>query len=221
VAALSPQPPVPPTIRKLPATAPAALLPLSAGAPPATTAPVLVVPGPRREERVAVVTPLSEETFKIVFTASRETRQTLVAAQGLLRHRVPDGDIATIVAMALHLLVEHVTKERFGAGRKTRAPWPPAFGPASRNIPAAIRRAVFERDGGRCAFVSSDGRRCESTDGLEIDHVEGFARTHVHEIDKLRLVCRAHNQHAADQMYGREFMDKTRAPDDINLSRDK
>jgi len=221
VAALLPQAPVPPTIRRLPTVAPAPLLPLSAAAPPATTAPVLGVPSPQREERRDAVTPLSQESFKIVFTASRETRQTLVTAQALLRHRVPDGDIATILAMALRLLVEHVTKERFGAGRKTRAPRQPALGPASRHIPAAIRRAVFERDGGRCAFVSSDGRRCESIDGLQFDHVDGFARTHAHELDKLRLVCRAHNQHAADQMYGREFMDKARARDDSSLPRGK
>jgi len=46
---------------------------------------------------------------------------------------------------------------------------------------------------------------------LEVDHVEGFARTGRHEVDGLRLLCRAHNQHAAEQMYGRAFMEEARA----------
>jgi hypothetical protein len=35
-----------------------------------------------------------------------------------MRHRVPDGDLATIVDRALDLLIEGVKKERFATGRK-------------------------------------------------------------------------------------------------------
>ena len=40
---------------------------------------------------------------------------------------------------------------------------------------------------------------------------DGFARTHLHRADRIRLLCRAHNQHAAEQMYGRAFMERARA----------
>src|SRR5207248_4179380 len=40
--------------------------------------------------------------------------------QDLLRHRVPDGDLATIVEKAVDLLIEEVKKERFATGRKSR-----------------------------------------------------------------------------------------------------
>jgi hypothetical protein len=63
---------------------------------------------------------------------------------------------------------------------------------------------------GRCTFVDEQGRRCPETGGLEFDHVEGFARTHVHDPDLIRLLCRAHNQHAAEQLYGRAFMERMR-----------
>ena len=46
--------------------------------------------------------------------------------------------------------------------------------------------------------------------GLEFDHIDGFAQTHVHDVDRIRLLCRAHNQHAADQLYGRVFMGRLR-----------
>ena len=58
--------------------------------------------------------------------------------------------------------------------------------------------------------MGADGRRCSETGGLEFDHVEGFARTHLHSVDEIRLACRMHNRLAAEQMYGRAFMDRVR-----------
>ena len=84
----------------------------------------------------------------------------------------------------------------------------------SRHIPDAIKREVFERDGGRCTFADAHGRRCPETGALEFDHLDGFARTRLHRADRIRLLCRAHNQHAAEQMYGRAFMERARASTD-------
>jgi 5-methylcytosine-specific restriction endonuclease McrA len=103
-----------------------------------------------------------------------------------------------------------VKKERFGVGRNARTKARGVVETDSRHVPDAMKRAVYERDGGRCAFVDSRGKRCEETGALEIDHVDGFARTHRHDVDELRLLCRAHNQHAAETMYGRAFMDAAR-----------
>ena len=63
----------------------------------------------------------------------------------------------------------------------------------------------------RCTFTDEDGRRCGETGALEFDHLDGFARTHLHQADRIRLLCRAHNQHAAEKMYGRAFMERARA----------
>jgi len=152
--------------------------------------------------------------FQIQFVASRDFRDRVLEAQDLLRHRVPDGDLGTILGKALELLIEQVKKERFGIGRKARkgimdSKTTPEGLACSRHIPAAIRRAVWERDGGRCTITDEQGRRCEATD-VVFDHVEGFARTHAHTVAGLRLVCRAHNQFLAEQMYGRAFMEKAR-----------
>jgi len=172
-------------------------------------------PPPRRDERRAVVAPLTEETFKFQFTASRACHDKFRQAQDLLRHRIPDGDLATIFEKALDLMIEQVKKERFGTGRKARPASTEGTGEScSRHIPDAIKREVFERDGGRCTFTDEHGRRCGETSALEFDHRDGFARTRLHRADRIRLLCRAHNQHAAEQMYGRAFMERARAPVD-------
>jgi hypothetical protein len=49
---------------------------------------------------------------------------------------------------------------------------------------------------------------------LEFDHLDGFARAPVHRSDRIRLLCHAHNQHAAERMYGRDFMERARASAD-------
>ncbi len=227
VARLCPQPPVPTVVRKLPGRpdAPHEASPtFSFGAAIPVAQPELspalafvppTAPAPRREERRAVVAPLAEDTFKFQFSASRACHDKFRQAQELLRHRIPDGDLATIFEKALDLLIEQVKKERFATGRKPRqAPAENADASSSRHIPDAIKREVFERDGGRCTFSDERGRRCAETGALEFDHQDGFARTHLHRADRIRLLCRAHNRHAADQIYGRAFMERARASGD-------
>jgi hypothetical protein len=228
VARLSPQPPVPTLVRKLPSRPnPPPELPaftFSTATPVATPEPspareLPPSPPPRREERPAAVRPLAEDTFKVQFTASRSCHDKLRQAQALLRHRIPNGDVAAIFEKALDMLIEKVKKERFATGRKARQPRPEEREPStSRHIPDAIKREVFERDGGRCTFTGEGGQRCAETSALEFDHLDGFARTHVHRADRIRLLCRGHNQHAAEQMYGRAFMERARAPADRSTS---
>jgi hypothetical protein len=223
VARLAPKPPVPTVIRKVPAqvtpeTPPPSLFETAAtAASPQDSSPATewgpapaTAAVPRRDEQRAVIKPLAEETFKFQFTASRACRDKLRQAQDLLRHRVPDGDVGTIMEKALEVLIERVTKERFAEVRKPRrTAAEPISG--SRHIPNAIQREVFERDGGRCTFTDEQGRRCEEKGWIQFDHLDGFARTHLHDAGRIRLLCRAHNQHAAERMYGREFMQRARA----------
>src|SRR5439155_17483402 len=89
---------------------------------PESSAPTAFVPPapsePRRDERRARIAPLAEDIFKFQFTASRACHEKFRQAQELLRHRVPNGDVATIFEKALDLLIEKVKNERFAAGRK-------------------------------------------------------------------------------------------------------
>jgi len=85
----------------------------------------------------------------------------------------------------------------------------------TRGIPAQVRRAVFARDDGRCAFVDDEGRRCGSGWQVEFHHCVPYARGGLHGAENVELRCRAHNQYEAELEYGELFMSsvaKTRTP---------
>ena len=79
-------------------------------------------------------------------------------------------------------------------------------GGASRYVPAATRRAVWERDQARCTYVDGRGCRCRETGGLEIHHERAFAKGGGMMPSNLALRCRPHNDLAAQQDFGREFI---------------
>src|SRR6266481_4725460 len=150
VARLAPQPAVAPTIRKLPERpAPASAEPLTLALEPAPARP------PPREDHRRAIAPLAEKTYRVEFTANQELHDKLREAEDLLRHRIPNGDLACIVERALDLLIDHVKKERFAVGRKPRQPSAVVVKEeaSSRHIPDAIKRKVYERDRGRCLMI--------------------------------------------------------------------
>ena len=215
VATARPQADTPAVIRRLPGAADACLSsttrdprqstdpgqgrPAGADAPPprASTVPA---PPPR-----AVSTPLSAVRYKIQFTASREFHDKLRRLQALLRHAVPSGDLAEILERALDLLLNTVEKKKAGfTGRP--APARPSDA-RSRHIPAAVKREVWKRDGGRCAFDGPAGR-CGETAFLEYHHIVPFAAGGPATTANIALRCRSHNAHEADELARLLFTDE-------------
>jgi len=72
----------------------------------------------------------------------------------------------------------------------------------SRHIPDEVRDAVFVRDHGQCTFAGADGTRCQSTRGVQVDHIRPFAAGGTHDPANLRLLCAAHNRRAAEEAFG-------------------
>jgi len=104
------------------------------------------------------VVPLSSESFGLQVTLDRSTHEKLRRAQELLGHQIPSGDIAQVLDRVLDLAIERLEKRTFAATTKPRSGHGrPSTNP--RHIPAHVRRAVWERDGGQCTFVSEDGHR--------------------------------------------------------------
>ena len=67
---------------------------------------------------------------------------------------------------------------------------------SGRAIPAAVKREIWQRDGGRCRFVDPrTGRRCASRHLLQIDHVLPYALGGGAEPVNLRLLCSAHHRY--------------------------
>ena len=77
----------------------------------------------------------------------------------------------------------------------------------ARHIPASVRRAVFERDGGRCAYQDDRGERCRETFGLEVHHRHAHALGGSATLDNLELRCRPHNALAAEEDFGQKYME--------------
>jgi hypothetical protein len=74
------------------------------------------------------------------------------------------------------------------------------------SISRSTRRTVCERDGLRCTWRGPDGVRCESRAWLENDHADPRGRGGGSGPENIRLLCRAHNQRAAELQYGRNHM---------------
>jgi hypothetical protein len=69
-------------------------------------------------------------------------------------------------------------------------------------VPAEVKRTVWLRDLGRCAFVGEGGRRCNERAFLEFHHVKPYAAGGVATADNVELRCRGHNAYEADLFYG-------------------
>ena len=151
---------------------------------------------------------LAQDRYLLRVTVSRETHDKLRRAQALLRHAVPSGDEAQILDRALTLLVEDLERRRFA---DTSRPRPmPEGGSRSRHIPATVRRAVWKRDAGQCAFTGSEGR-CSETNVLEFHHVDPYAVGGPSTVDNIELRCRAHNAYEARLFFGGAIVREARA----------
>jgi len=146
------------------------------------------------------VRPLAAERYEIRFTASTETLEKLHAAQDLLGHAVPSGDLAQVFDRALTLLVADLERKKFAATSRPRASTP--SGVNERHIPAVVKRGVTIGDRGQCAFVSPNGRRCGERRFLEFHHIVPVAAGGRATIENIQLRCRAHNGYAVDQYFG-------------------
>ncbi len=163
------------------------------------------ISGVAYEDRVATVRPLSSRSYALQCTLSEATQAKLLRAQQLMHHRLPSGDIPEVLDAALDALLEQLERQKFAATSRPRAARKPVR-EGGRHIPSAVKRAVWKRDGGRCAYINDEGRRCAARAHLEFDHVQPFARGGEATIGNTRLLCRAHNQHAAESVYGEGFM---------------
>ncbi len=90
------------------------------------------------------------------------------------------------------------TERRAAAGRRPAGAATPTAKPrfSGRAIPAAVKRQVWQRDGGRCSYVDREtGRRCNSRHILEIDHILPYALGGSSDPVNVRLLCRVHHRH--------------------------
>jgi hypothetical protein len=205
IAARFPQPALPLSVRKVPS----APVPVASAVPvvprvleAAATAIALPSssPVPSRPVRPAIASPSAEDQYHVRFTASGVTWDKLQAAQDLLRHAIPSGDVSEIFGRALDLLLEDLARRKFGATTRPRRSKGTKEG--SRHIPNEVKRSVWVRDCGRCAFIGISGRRCTQRSRLEFHHVHPYGDGGEATVENIQLRCQRHNLYEAERHYG-------------------
>jgi 5-methylcytosine-specific restriction endonuclease McrA len=162
--------------------------------------PAALVPASR-----PIIQPTAPERYRVQFTIGQDTHEKLRRLQALLRREIPDGDPAAIFDRAVTLLLEKVENKKLGATTKPRPRAvirPGTDRPSSRDAPRAVKRVVWRRDAGQCAYVAADGRRCSEKTFLEFHHVQAHALKGPATVENISLRCWRHNQYEAELIFG-------------------
>lgn len=190
-------------IRRLPppAMASATEPPPAAESPVSETAVVSVeTPSP------SVPTVIAPSRVRLGFTADDEFVQMVARLRSLRRHKFPEGRLEDLLKEAVDLLLHHLDPGL--KPRSSSASRPLAASPG-RRARESVKKQVWDRDAGCCAYVGPEGRRCESREFLEYDHIVPWALGGLSVVDNIRLLCRAHNQRLAKRRFGARRRSKT------------
>jgi hypothetical protein len=193
VARLSPRPDVTASVRKLPAPRlqpfPPAQALVAAGL--AAVDPAVPVPTETRLSAEplsvprAAVTPLSPDRYKLQLTIGGDTLEKLRLAKDMLSHAIPSGDDAAVLDRALTALLVDLAKKKFADTRKPRRSR--ARDPRARDASATVKRAVWVRDLGRCAYIGPSGHRCNERRFVEFHLLVPHALGGETSVDKIDL----------------------------------
>ena len=154
---------------------------------------------------------ITETYTKISFAAGGAFMAKFRKIQSLAWHRLPaNPSVEKVLELAMDGFLEREDPNTRRERREKRQE-PAARGAESREkrseqppryIAAAVRDEVYSRDEGRCAFVGSNGRRCGSTQAVQMDHIVPVARGGRGTPDNLRLLCAYHNRLEAERLMG-------------------
>ena len=198
VARLAPKPDAPTVIRKLAERAsPSAA---DSGTPPGAgdSAPA------SRPAARPVIRASAPARFLVQLTVGQETHDRFRRLQALYARECRGGDPVAVFDLACLALEEKGLKTKRAQAKRPRqrmgaSDAPPAHG---RHVPAAVSRAVWRRDGHRCAFVGRTGVRCGERKYLELHHVIPWALGGPTSVGNLSVRCRVHNVHEAERDFG-------------------
>jgi hypothetical protein len=145
--------------------------------------------------------PLSPDRYRYQLTIGGATLEKLRLAKDMLRHTLPSGDDEALLDRALTLLLDDLARKKFGSEASARTSRKAATD--SRDVPVAVKRAVWLRDLGCCAFVAEDGRRCGARAFVEFHHLHPFAAGGEATVGNVELRCREHNRYEARLFFPR------------------
>jgi hypothetical protein len=166
------------------------------------------------------------QQYQVQFSTTEEHVRPIERAKALLARSAPGKSLGELHLEAMRLLVASLEKQKFAVVEgerdservsttlpvqgRTVGDDPRLDCPKNRHIPAAVRRAVYERDGARCTYVDERGARCQETAYLELHHRQPFGKRGGHTIANVTLHCHAHNALAAELDFGPAHMAQSR-----------
>jgi 5-methylcytosine-specific restriction endonuclease McrA len=191
----------------VPAAEAGALIAPPANAPEAQVATALQAnfasPVPARRA-AAAPQPISADQYVLRVTIGQELADDLKKVKALLSHSIPDGNLEAVLHACVRNMIAHCEKRRMGSDeprpRKVKQP------PKDRGVPVEVSREIWKRDGGTCAYLAPDGKRCGSDYQVEVHHLQPYARKGPPTVENLQIRCRAHNRYAAEKDFGSDFM---------------
>ncbi len=159
--------------------------------PAAGSAPAPQTPSPAGARPIVPMTsrtvePLDAENVRLHMTVSRRFLAKLEATKDALSHARPGASAEEVLEVCMDLLLAERAKRR-GLVEKPRKTARPVTSDA---IPAAVKREVWGRAGGRCEWPLDGGGVCASTLRLEFDHVVPRAHGGPSTIQNVRVLCR-------------------------------
>jgi hypothetical protein len=147
-----------------------------------------------------------EKMFEIRFAADEELMELIRWLRSHLSHKYPKG--ASFLEIFKYALSFVKQREDLASQKQSRKS---STKTDTRYIPKGVKQRVWKKCNGKCAFVGSNGKRCNSEHLLQFDHYPvPYARGGLNTIDNLRLLCAKHNRHTAERTYGKSHVQKFR-----------
>ncbi len=148
--------------------------------------------------------PLTAALQRLHVNVSKRFLEKLAAARDALSHSKPRASVEEILEAGLDLVLER-RDQRVGVVKKPLATPRPS---RTAGIPAAVRRAVWTRDGGKCQHPLASGGICGSTCRVQFDHLDARALGGPATVENLTLHCDVHNIGRARKTFGDACMDR-------------
>jgi hypothetical protein len=159
-------------------------------------------------------------------TVSRDFLAKLDAARDALSHSHPGASRDQIIEAGLDLILERTAKRR-GLVKNPRKKAPASAAPSApetatpapakdpgRYVPADVRRAIWERDQGKCQWPIEGGGICGATCRAELDHAsKPFAKGgRILKPEEGRVLCGFHQDVSARREFGDDLMNSYTRP---------
>jgi len=145
-----------------------------------------------------------EKMFEIRFAADEELMELIKWLKSHLSHKYPKGaSFAEVFKYAIKYLKDREDLALQQKPRKSSAKTD------TRYIPKSVKQQVWKKYNGKCAYIGSNNKRCNSGFHLQYDHYPiPYARGGPSTTKNLRLLCAKHNRFTAEKLYGEMVIKK-------------